>query len=149
MQDIQGSNKIKSQKNVRFFYFTCNGEDVILNLLFDIQPTTFYDEISERNLENNNWDENELLSFCYQISKGLEVSSRLRSSILYMSFIFSVFAWSWDNPQRYQASEPAPLSWDWSGANLWSRQRVSSQLRSPSHCLHLQQVQLNISSCIW
>ena len=92
MQDIQGSNKIKSQKNVRFFYFTCNGEDVILNLLFDIQPTTFYDEISERNLENNNWDENELLSFCYQISKGLEVSSRLRSSILYMSFIFSVFA---------------------------------------------------------
>ena len=60
----------------RFFYFSptkSSGNHVQLNLMFDILPTTFYDEISRRHLEEDKWSEKELANFCNQICCGLQV----------------------------------------------------------------------------
>ena len=46
----------------------------MLNMLFDIQPTTFHDEIDRKCAEEEVWTESELASYCYQIANGLQVN---------------------------------------------------------------------------
>jgi len=60
---------------LRYYYFSYtrdfSDKKLFLNLLFNIQPTTFFDEISRRELENERWTENDVLYFCRQVADGL------------------------------------------------------------------------------
>jgi len=60
---------------LRYYYFSYtrdfSDKKLFLNLLFNIQPTTFYDEIARREFEDERWTENEVLFYCRQVSEGL------------------------------------------------------------------------------
>jgi len=62
--------------NLRFFYFSHSKSltdgNIYLNLLFDIHPTTFHDEIQRRSSTDDSWSEKELVSFSCQIASGLQ-----------------------------------------------------------------------------
>jgi len=62
--------------NLRYFYFSqskgISEGPILLNLLFDIQPTTFHEEIYRRSAAEESWTEPELSSFCLQLAAGLE-----------------------------------------------------------------------------
>ena len=62
----------------RYFYFTrpgerAEGEKLKLNLLFDLQPTTFHQEILRRAETGDHWGEREVATFSLQIARGLQV----------------------------------------------------------------------------
>ena len=64
--------------NDRYFYFTRpgergEGEKLKLNLLFDLQPTTFHQEILLRAETEDHWGEREVATFSLQIARGLQV----------------------------------------------------------------------------
>ena len=77
---------IKSEVNIyikktlagRYFYFTRpsergEGEGLRLNLLFDLQPTTFHQEITRRAETGDQWGQREVATFSLQIARGLQV----------------------------------------------------------------------------
>ena len=60
----------------RYFYFSAprGGSDQLrLNLLFDLQPTSFHEEILRRGEAGQQWGEPELALFSHQIARGLQV----------------------------------------------------------------------------
>lgn len=62
--------------NLRYFYFShpksLTEGPIMLNMLFDILPTTFHDEIFRKCAEDEFWTEPEVASYCYQIANGLQ-----------------------------------------------------------------------------
>jgi len=61
---------------LRYFYFsspTRAGSDQIrLNLIFDLQPTTFHEEILRRGQTDRQWAQSEVALFSHQIARGLQ-----------------------------------------------------------------------------
>ena len=65
---------------LRYFYFShpksLTEGPIMLNMLFDILPTTFHDEIFRKCAEDEFWTEPEVASYCYQIANGLQVYNK-------------------------------------------------------------------------
>ena len=59
---------------LRFFFFSHakTGEEKLLNLIFDLQPTTVYDMINHLQQREELWPREELAEYGYQIGDGLQ-----------------------------------------------------------------------------
>ena len=79
---------------MRYFYYSSKTKlserCIYLNLLFNIQPTTFHEEIIRREILEENWTEIQIAQFLYQIANGLKVFSN-KSSLKIIWYIFSIF----------------------------------------------------------